>query len=193
MKSLSIIGLLGIAVLFANPANAEPQEYIFDKDHSHIGMTWNHLGFSDFRARFADFAGSLVLDEDAPENSTLMITIPIASIDTGVEVFDGHLQGENFFNATEHPNATFKSTRVEQSGENTAKVHGDLTIRGVTKPVVLDVVLNKIGDHPMSGKKAAGFTATTQVDRSAFGIDYAVPAVSDRIDIFISTEVSVAD
>lgn len=193
IKASLIIGFFGLAVLFAGSASAEPQEYIFDKSHSHIGMTWDHLGFSDFRARFSNFSGTLILDEATPENSSLEIVIPIVSIDTGSAVFDEHLQGEDFFNAAVYPTATFKSTRVVLTGEKTAMVHGDLTIRGVTQPVTLDVVLNKIADHPMTGKKAAGFTATAQIERSAFGLDYFVPAVSDEVDIFVSTEVTVAD
>ncbi|GER08032.1 hypothetical protein JCM17843_23420 [Kordiimonadales bacterium JCM 17843] len=105
-------------------------------------------GFSETRARFGDFAGELVLDEENPEASTLNVTIPINSLDTGIEKLDGHLLSADFFDAATYPEATFTSTKIDRTGDSTAKVYGDLTIHGVTKPVVLDVTLNKLDTHP---------------------------------------------
>ena len=97
----------------AHSALAAPVEYVMDKDHTHIGMTWNHLGFSDFRARFDDFDGTLVLDAEAPENSRVEVTIPIDSIDTRVPRLDEHLESADFFDVAKFPTASFRSTRVD--------------------------------------------------------------------------------
>lgn len=187
---MKLATLLAGAALLASVsiANAAPEAFALDKTHTHIGLTWNHLGFSQTRARFTDFTGSLVLDEAQPENSSLEVTIPIASLDTNVEKLDNHLQSADFFDAGKFPTATFKSTAIELVGDDKARVTGDLTIKGVTKPAVLHVHLNKLDKHPMSGKRAAGFTATTVIKRSDYGITQYVPMVSDEIELFISTE-----
>ncbi|GGO09097.1 hypothetical protein GCM10007972_10280 [Iodidimonas muriae] len=189
---LSAAASLTLSLALAPALEAAPEAFVFDKAHTHIGLTWNHVGFSETRARFGDFAGELVLDEENPEASTLNVTIPINSLDTGIEKLDGHLLSADFFDAATYPEATFTSTKIDRTGDSTAKVYGDLTIHGVTKPVVLDVTLNKLDTHPMSGKKAAGFNAKTTINRSEFGIGQYVPMVSDAVEIFISTETSVA-
>ncbi len=175
----------------AHSALAAPVEYVMDKDHTHIGMTWNHLGFSDFRARFDDFDGTLVLDAEAPENSRVEVTIPIDSIDTRVPRLDEHLESADFFDVAKFPTASFRSTRVDVIGERVARLHGDLTIRGITRPVVLQVQLNKMGEHPLTHKQAVGFTAEGVIKRSEFGLTAYVPLVSDEVHLFISTEASV--
>ena len=121
----------------------------------------------------------------------MTVTIPVDSIDTGVAKLDAHLKSPDFFDAAKFPMATFKSTRVERAGEHGLKVTGDLTLHGVTKPVVLDVVVNKIGPHPMAGRAAAGFDATATIKRSDFGISNYVPNVSDEIELSVSTEAMV--
>ncbi|GAK33638.1 polyisoprenoid-binding protein [Iodidimonas nitroreducens] len=194
MKTLMMAA--GAALLMTGASasvQAAPETFEFDEAHTHIGLAWNHLGFSETRARFADFEGALILDQDNPANSSLSVTIPISSLDTGLKKFDDHLKSADFFDAATYPEATFKSTKIELDGDKAAKVHGDLTIHGVTKPVVLDVTLNQLGKHPMNGKTHAGFTATTKIKRSDFGINQYVPMVSDDVEIFISTEASKAE
>lgn len=190
LKTLLTMAALGG---LAAPALAEPVEYEMDPDHTHIGLTWNHLGFSETRARFDIFEGRLILDEEDPARSRVEVTIPIDSLNTNSARLDEHLLGPDFFDVGTWPNARFTSTKVEPTGETTARVHGDLALHGVTLPVVLDVRLNKIDKHPMSGKRAAGFTAETVIRRSEFGIGGYVPAVSDEIRLFISTEAMLAE
>ncbi len=181
---IAVFTLVGTAV-------AAPVEYVMDKDHTHIGMTWNHLGFSDFRARFDDFDGTLVLDAEAPENSRVEVTIPIASINTHVPRLDEHLKSADFFDVAKFPTASFRSTRVDLIGERVARLHGDLTIHDITRPVVLQVRLNKMGEHPLTHKQAVGFSAEGVIKRSEFGLSAYVPLVSDEVHLFISTEASV--
>ncbi|HEY0502046.1 MAG TPA: YceI family protein, partial [Lysobacter sp.] len=105
--------------------------------------------------------------------------------------FNEHLRSADFFDAEKFPEITFASTKVEAAGDNKLRVFGDLTVHGVTKPVVLDVTINKIADHPMSKRAAAGFDATTTIKRSDFGVDKYAPNVSDDVTIRITTEAMV--
>ncbi|RMD88018.1 MAG: polyisoprenoid-binding protein [Alphaproteobacteria bacterium] len=191
MARIKTLFLSLFMLLPAAAVSAAPVEYVMDKAHTHIGLTWNHLGFSDFRARFRDFDGTLVLDPEAPENSRVEVTIPLDSIDTNVPRLDEHLKSADFFDVAKYPVATFRSTRIERTGEKTARLHGELTLHGVTRPVVLDVRLNGMGEHPLTHKPSVGFTAEGVVKRSEFGLTAYVPMVSDEVHLFISTEASV--
>lgn len=174
----------------ASFAAAEP--YAIDTSHTNIVFTWNHLGFSNLSGRFEQLDGEFLFDAADPTQSSVKVTIPVASLSTGVDKLDEHLRGDDFFDIANHPEATFTSTGVTKTGENTFQVAGDLTIRGVTRPAVLDVTVNRIGEHPMSKKPSAGFDATTTIRRSEFGMSYALPAVPDEIRVTISTETSLA-
>ena len=137
----------------------------------------------------------MVFDRENLANSTVEVAIKTASVDTGVPALDDHLKGADFFNVETNPEITFKSTAVKQSGVNRGVVTGDLTINGVTKPVDLDVTLNFEGDHPLApfiesyaGAPYVAFSARTEILRSDFGVAYAAPLTSDRIEIVIETE-----
>lgn len=121
----------------------------------------------------------------------MQVTIPLDGLDSHVPDFDEHLKSADFFDAAKYPNITFKSTKVEAAGANKLKVTGDLTVHGVTKPAVLDVNINKVGEQPMAKRAAAGFDATTTLKRSEFGIGKYVPNVSDEVKIRITTEAIV--
>ena len=178
-------------LLAAGSATAAPVRYDLDPNHTRIDFSWTHFGFSHPMGRFDRFDGDFRFDPADPTKSSVTVTIPIDSIDTGVAKLDAHLKTDEFFDAAKYPTATFKSTRVERSGEHGLKVTGDLTLHGVTKPVVLDVTVNKVGRHPMAGRDAAGFDASATIKRSDFGISNYVPNVSDEIRLSISTEAMV--
>lgn len=179
---------LAIALaLLAVPALAA-ERYELDPMHTQVRFHWNHFGYSNMSAAFGEVKADLQLDTADLTKSTVAVEIPIASISSGVPKLDDHLKSADFFNAAEFPLATFKSTSVEQASERALKVKGDLTIHGVTLPAVLDVTVNQIGTHPMRKGPAAGFDASTTIQRSAFGIGKYAPAVSDDIRIHISTE-----
>ncbi|WP_208975062.1 YceI family protein [Pseudovibrio exalbescens] len=186
MKRLAAVALT--TALFSAPALAEPVEYEFDMSHANIAFSYNHLGYSTTDGRFGDWEGTLVIDEDAPENSSVEIIIDMNSIDTFWEERDAHLKSADFFNVEANPTATFKSTKVEQVDEDELEITGDLTINGQTRETVLEVDVNKMAEHPMLKKPAVGFTATTTVLRSEFGMDKFVPYVSDEVDIVINAE-----
>lgn len=184
--------LSGIAMASTSSVRAsDAATYAFDKSHTDIIVSWSHFGFSTSTGEFLDYDGTVVIDETNPENSSIDITLNIAGFDTDWEKREGHFSSADFFDTANHPIATFKSTAVELTGEKTATVTGDLTIKGVTKPVDLDVTLNAIGNSPVvEGLYVAGFDATATFLRSDFDLGLYAPAVSDEVTVTISTELN---
>ena len=160
--------------------------YQLDPTHTYPNFTINHLGFSTLHGRFGKTTGSLSMDK-AKGTGSVDIVIDAASIDTGFKKRDDHLRSPDFFNVVEFPQITFKSTKVTFKG-NGATLVGDLTIKGVSKSVTLDVSSINCGVHPFSKKDVCGFDATTQLKRSDFGIKYALPAVGDDVMLSIEME-----
>lgn len=164
-------------------------KYVLEDTHGYITFSYTHLGFSRPQLRFDEFEVDLMLDRDRPEASRLDVIIDAASIDTGVEVFDEHMrERENLLHVAEYPDITFSATDIELEGGDRARITGDLTVKGVTRPVTLDVTLQGAGNHPMRNVPTLGFVGSARLERSAWGLDYAVPAVSDEVDVTISTE-----
>lgn len=168
---------------------AAPETYTLDPNHTQTLFTWNHFGFSNPTANFNQVNGTLVFDAADPAKSSVDVTIPVASIDTHVPALDEHLKQADFFDAVKYPTITFKSTHVEPGNKpDTFKVTGNLTVHGVTKPVILLATLNKRGEHAMRKAPAIGFDATTTLKRSDFGLGAYVPAVSDAVHVHVTTE-----
>ena len=163
-------------------------KYTLDSSHGYITFTYSHLGFSNPRVGFNRFDTELELDSSNPENSVVEVTIDASSIDSRVAEFNDHLIGSDFFNTTEYPTITFKSTKVEATGENTFDVTGDLTILGTTKPVTLATTINKAANHPMRNVPTIGVSASTRLLRSEWGLGAYVPAVSDEVELSIEVE-----
>ena len=187
LKYLALAGLLGAAV----SVQAAPVTYKLDPSHTMVLFSWNHFGYSNPTADFGLGEGTLVFDEQHPAASSVQVSLPLAMLDTHVPALDKHLKEPDFFNADKYPVVTFKSTAVQPLGGNKFKVTGNLTVHGVTKVVVLDATLNKIGAHPMSKAQSIGFDATASIKRSDFGMGAYVPNVSDAVNIRITTEGSV--
>ena len=162
-----------------------------DPAHTRFGFAVKHMGVATVRGHFEDVDGTLVIGEDL---STAKITgsVKAASVQTGVGQRDDHLRSEDFFDAENYPELTFESTRIEAIDDETYRVVGDLTIHGVTRPVVMDVTINKIGTHPMTQAPAAGFDAAFTIKRSEFGVGGYAPAVSDEVRIEITVEAQKA-
>ena len=170
---------------------AKPVAYTIDPGHTATVFSWSHFGFSTPSANFSDIQGTITVDNEKPANSSVNVTIPVSSINTNVKALDEHIQKAEFFDVEKYPNITFKSTKVQALGKNKYKITGNLTIKGVTKPVVLDAVLNKQAVHPMTKLQTIGFNATTSFNRSAFNVGAYVPNVGDKITVNITTEASV--
>jgi len=190
LKTLSF----GLAVALASSVTlAAPVDYKIDPTHTATVFSWNHFGFSTPSANFSDIQGVIKVDNAKPANSSVNVTIPLSSVNTNVPALDKEFQEEAWFNAAKYPNITFKSTKVETKDKKHFKITGDLTVKGVTKPVVLDAVLNKQGEHPMAKVPAIGFNATTSFKRSDFGLGNYVPNVGDKITVNITTEATAAN
>ncbi|HEI8441159.1 TPA: polyisoprenoid-binding protein [Acinetobacter baumannii] len=189
LKTLSF----GLAVALASTVIlAAPVDYKIDPTHTATVFSWNHFGFSTPSANFSDIQGVIKVDNAKPANSSVNVTIPLSSVNTNVPALDKEFQEEAWFNAAKYPNITFKSTKVETKDKKHFKITGDLTVKGITKPVVLDAVLNKQGEHPMAKVPAIGFNATTSFNRSDFGLGNYVPNVGDKITVNITTEATAA-
>ncbi|CAO3432260.1 YceI family protein [Azospirillum argentinense] len=179
-----------LSALVALPltAQAAPVAYKLDPAHTAVVFIVDHLGFAKAMGRFNTVAGELSFDKDAADKSSLSVTIDTTSVDTNHAKRDEHLKSPDFFNAKEFPKMTFKSTKIETTGDKTGKLHGDLTLLGVTKPVVLDVSFNKDGVSPASKMDTVGFSARGTIKRSDFGMKYGVPNIGDDIQIIIESE-----
>lgn len=192
MKKLlatTAIILTGFGAVAANAA----EKYNLDPTHTNIDWRANHFGFSNPSGKFTKTTGTITIDEANHEKSSVDVTIETDGIVTGIEKFDAHLKNADFFNVEKFPKATFKSTKVEKTGNDTAKVTGDLTLLGKSNPVVLDVKFNKKAENPFSKKQTIGFSATTEIKRSAWGISYAIPGVSDEVQLAIEAEATLAE
>jgi len=189
MRLLSLLSIGALAAGgFVSNAYAESASYSFDKAHTQILFFVDHLGFSKSQGEFHDYDGVIKFDEADPANSMVDVTIQTASVDMDHEKWDAHLKNADFFNVEKFPTMTFKSTGIEVAGENTAKIMGDFTLLGVTKPVTLDVTHNKSGKHPFSGKYISGFSASTTIKRSEFGMNYGLPGVGDDVTVMLEVE-----
>ena len=185
IRSFLAATAVALALGAAAPAFAA-DTYQLEPSHTSVTFQWTHFGFSHPSGKFMNADGSVTLDQANPAKSSVEVSFAIAGVDTGVPALDKEFQEANWFDAAKYPNATFKSTKVEVTGKDTAKVTGDLTIHGITKPVTLDVKLNQMGQE--MGKATVGFTAKGSINRSEFGIGAYVPAVSDKIDLYIESE-----
>jgi polyisoprenoid-binding protein YceI len=198
MQRLTLLTLLfaSSAVCAVDGAQVPVAEkYDIDGSHSGVVFGWNHFGFSNPTARFDKIEGSVLLDKADLTKSSISVTLPVEGLDTRVAKLDEELKSPDFLDATKYPTITFKSTKVEKTGENSLKITGDLTVHGVTKPVTLDAKVNKIGVFEIPGvikAQTAGFDATTVIRRSDFGVTKYVPAVSDEIPVRITLDAKQA-
>ncbi|MGV6803688.1 MAG: YceI family protein [Ruegeria sp.] len=194
MKSTLFAAALATAATSAVAVeNKNAGKYLLDPSHSQVVFSYNHLGFSTTTGMFSGFEGEIMFDQENPAASSVTVSMPVVEMITGWKPREDHFMSEDFFAATEDEMVTFTSTSIEVTGENTAKITGDLTLNGITKPVVLDAKLNQVGEHPMAGKPWAGFDATTTLVRSDFDLGQFAPFVSDEVAIAISIEAQKAE
>lgn len=169
-----------------------PGVYKSDTSHAYITFSYDHQGYSRPWLRWRSWSGDLTWNPAAPEQSSVTAVINVASIDSGVDEFDEHLKSADFFEAEKYPQITFNSTSVTIDGPATAKVAGDLTIKGVTKPVTLDVKINRAADDNFAKGYKLGFSGKTAIKRSDFGVDKYTPFVGDDVEIVVEAEFVMA-
>ena len=187
MKKLAVLLSLAPALALAAPSN-----WNIDASHSQVGFAVKHLVISNVRGEFGAYQGKLFLDEADVTKSTVNATIDVNSLNTKVADRDAHLKSADFFDVAKYPTMTFKSTKVEKAGKDRLKVTGDLTLHGVTKPVVLDVSTSA-EVKGMYGETRRAFAATTKIDRKDFGLTWnklveAGPAVGDEVTVTLDLE-----
>jgi len=185
MKRLAKI----ILIFFFFVGYAEAADtYIIDPNHSYVLWSISHFDFSHPSGKWMVNEGKLTLDKEKPENSKINILIHVNDIITGIPELDKHLTAPLFFDVAKYPQATFVSDKVTLTGKNSANVQGTLTVHGISKPITLNVKLNKMGMSPITNKETVGFTATTLLKRSDFGITTLLPGVGDNVPISIEVE-----
>ena len=165
-------------------------DYVMDKTHGYVTFSYSHLGFSNPILSFNDIDATVDLVPSDLDASSLSVTIDPASIDSAVPKFDEHLVGSDYFDVETHDEITFTSTDITIEDDASGTLTGDLTIKGITKPVTLDVTLNKAGLHPLNGKPTFGISATGTVDRTAFDLGAYAPAVGAEVSLRIEAEFS---
>jgi polyisoprenoid-binding protein YceI len=190
-KKNAVIAFIFNSLLIFGSKIFASEIYEFDSNHTQIIWHADHFGFSHPAGKFSDISGKINFNEDKPEKSSLEVLIKISSLNTGLKKFDDHLLGVDFFDAVKYPTAKFISNKIQITKRNQAKIFGELTLRGVKKNIVLDVNLNKIGVNPFSQKKTMGISANTKINRSDFGIDYALPGVGNQVYIDIEAEATL--
>ncbi len=168
-----------------DPKRVTGGTYNVDTNHTLVSWSVNHFGFTDYFGLFGGATGSLTLDPKAPNKASVNVTIPMSGLTVTNSQLNGHLNGAEFFNVAQFSSAKFVSTMVMASG-NSAMIHGDLTLHGVTKPVMLNAKFSGAGINSFNKKETIGFSATTTIKRSDFGISGFIPLVGDAVDLKIS-------
>jgi len=196
VKSLTA-SILGLALTLSAPAIAQtaptrdPAQiqagtYAVDPNHTQVGWRISHMGFSNYAGGFSDVSGTLELQPKNPAAAKLSVKIPVASVTTTSAKLTDELKGDQWLDAAKFPDMTFVSTKVVPASKDHAKVTGDLTLHGVTKPVTLDVTLVGAGTNPLNKKTTVGFEATGKLKRSEFGVKTYVPLIGDELHLTIA-------
>ncbi len=195
MKSILASGLLALLIttpaLAQTPPTRDPAQipagtYAVDPGHTQVGWRVSHMGFSNYAGGFSNVSGTLELQPKNPAAAKLSVKIPVASVTTTSAKLTDELKGDQWLDAAKFPDMTFVSTKVAPAGKDHAKVTGDLTLHGVTKPVTLDVTLVGAGVNPLSKKYTVGFEATGTLKRSEFGVKTYVPLIGDELHLTIA-------
>jgi polyisoprenoid-binding protein YceI len=182
MKRLALLTLLASSMAFA-----APETYVIDSNHTKPRFSYSHFGYSTQLSRFDKATGKITIDKEIKKGS-VDVVIDAQSVNTGYALFNEHIQGEDFLATAQYPTATFKSTKVNFEGDKVTAVDGQLTLKGITKPVTLKVTSFLCMPHPISKKDACGANATTQVKRSDFNMGKNAPYVGDEVTIDIPIE-----
>jgi polyisoprenoid-binding protein YceI len=186
-KFVRYTAIVALATGLAAPALAAPETYVIDPTHTFARFSYSHFGLSTQLSRFNKTSGTVVLDK-AAKTASVDITIDTKSVDTGYATFNEHIQGPDFLDTAKYPTATFKSTKVDFAGDKPTAVHGNLTIKGVTRPVTLKVGNYVNMPHPMLKKDAIGADASAVIKRSEFNAGKYAPNVGDDVTISVALE-----
>lgn len=181
------------AVPTTDPTQVRPGAYGLDPEHGKITWSVSHLGYSTYYGQITDVSAQATLDPREPGKSRVSVRVGTGSVDALNEMLNRNLKTPAFFDAAAFPTATFTSTSVEPTSPTTARINGDLTLRGVTKPVALDATFNKAGVNPVDKKYTVGFDGRMVLKRSEFGINAFLPAIGDEVTLRLEGEFKAAE
>lgn len=176
----------------ADPTQVRPGSYVLDPDHGKVTWSVSHLGYSTYYGQFTGLSGTLQLDPKAPEKSRLEVTVPLGGVITGSARLNEHLAAPDFFDTAKFPTATFTATKVEPTSPTTARITGDLNLRGTVRPFAIDATFNQAGIHPVDQRYTVGFDGRAVVKRSDFGINAYLPQLGDEVSLRIEGEFKAA-
>jgi polyisoprenoid-binding protein YceI len=177
------------ASLFAISLPLYATTYTLERDYTQGVFRWNHLGFVSPAAQISQGEGTLQFDATNPTHASVQVTFPLKTMNTGVPDLDDDFRSTDFFDTEKFPSATFTSTKVEQGAQkDQLKVTGNLNVHGITKPVILEVMVTKVGINPRSGLPTVGFEGSTLLKRSDWDLGRYVPQVSDAVELHITSQ-----
>jgi len=178
---------LSVLIALSTSVQAAPETFIIDSSHTYPHFTYNHFGFSNQTHKFDKTSGKVMVDRAAKTGSA-DVTIDATSVNTGYALFNQHIQAADYFDTATYPTITFKSSQMTFNGDQPTSLVGDLTIKGVTLPVTLDISHFKCMPHPMRKVETCGANASTQIKRSAFNMGKNAPYVSDEVTLTLAIE-----
>lgn len=181
------IAFLALTTALSTSVFAAPETYSIDNSHTYPRFSYSHFGFSTQLSRFNKTTGTITIDR-ATKTGAVNVTIDTTSVDTGLPLFNEHIQGTDFLDTTKYPTATFISSKVNFNGDNVTSVDGNLTLKGISKPITLLVTTFQCMPHPMLKKDACGANATAVVKRTDFNMGKYAPNVGDDVTITLSVE-----
>ena len=187
-----VFGLAAAPAVFAqaaathDPAQVHGGAYSVEPGHTQVMFTVSHMGFTNYTGTFDKASGELQLDPKDASASSLKVSVPVASVMTTSPKLDGELKGDQWLDAARFPDMTFVSSKVVPNGKDEAKVFGDLTLHGVTKPIVLQAKFVGAGVNPLDKKYTVGFEAKGEIKRSDFGVKTYVPLIGDTLHLTIA-------
>ena len=182
-KILALLIAAGVSL----SASAAPETFVIEPSHTLPRFEYSHFGYSTQLSRFDKTSGKIVLDR-AAKSGSVDVTIDTTSVNTGLALFNSHIQGEDFLDTKKFPTITFKSSKLNFAGDKLASVDGNLTIKGITKPVKLDVTSFQCMEHPMLKKEACGANATVKIKRTDFNAGKHAPYVGDELTLTLPVE-----
>lgn len=179
--------IFAAAAFVAAAAHAAPETYVIDNAHTFPSFSYSHLGFSTQQSRFDKTSGTIILDREAKRGKA-DIRIDARSVNTGLPIFNEHIQAPDYFDTKKFPEISFKSDDFRFEGDRLTEVNGTLTIKGITQPVTLKITHFACKPNPIAKKDACGANAVTTVKRSDFNMGKGAPAVSDEVTLNLAVE-----
>lgn len=185
---LSPLAVVAQSAFTSDPAQVQAGDYKLDPGHSKITWSINHFGYSTYVGQFGKVEGTLSIDPKKAADAKLDVTVDANSVGTLNPALDAHLKSADFLDTAKFPTATFKATSIKLTGKSTADITGDLTLRGVTRPVTVSATFNQAGVNPVDKTYSLGFAGKAKIKRTDFGVSAYAPALGDEVTLELEAE-----